>query len=660
MYYGGDYNPEQWPVEVWAEDVTLMRRAGVNLVSLGVFAWSRLEPAEGRYTFEWLDQVVDLLHAGGVRVALATPTASPPPWFSLAYPEALPVTRDGVRLSHGSRDTYCVAAPAYRSACLRIAAALGERYGGHPAVAMWHVHNEYGTWCHCEHVAEAFRSWLRGRHGDLDALNEAWTTSFWSQHYTDWRQVLPPRATQYLPNPGQELDFRRFLSDEMLVAFAEQKAVLNALAPGIPVTTNGVFGGWVPVDHARWARSVDLVAVDHYPGSADLGAEEETAFFADLARSWARAAGRRWLLMEQAPNLIYTGARMLAKAPGRMAWHSLSHVARGSGGALFFQWRAPRGGAEVFHSAMVPHAGPDSRVFREVCALGAELPALSEVEDAAIEAEIAVLWDAECWWALQSPGRPSTDVDYPDLVRAAHRAFWRAGYTVDFAAPDSDLTPYRLVVVPGLYLVSDAAAGAIAAYVEGGGRLVVGFLSGIADSRGLVRLGGYPGAFRDVLGVRVEEFHPLPPEIVAKLSTGDTGTMWSERVNVTGASTVAAYVGGALDGLPAVTRHGYGAGTALYVSTRLDDQAYGRLLVGEARAVGVAPTCAGAAAGVEVVRRRAGDTSWLFILNHSDVARQVPADGVDLVSGASVTGSVRVPAGGYAVVREAPSRPSIH
>src|SRR5262245_60696067 len=196
-----------------------MRRAGVNLVSVGVFSWARLEPSEGRYAFDWLDRVLDLLHDGGIRVVLATPTASPPPWFSLAHPDALPVTAEGVRLSHGSRDTYCVSAPAYRAACLRIARELGARYGRHPALALWHVHNEYATRCHCDQVAAAFRRWLQTRYGTLDRLNDAWATAFWSQWYTDWAQILPPRATQYLPNPGQALDFRRFLSDELLAAY---------------------------------------------------------------------------------------------------------------------------------------------------------------------------------------------------------------------------------------------------------------------------------------------------------------------------------------------------------------------------------------------------------------------------------------------------------
>ncbi|HTF10742.1 MAG TPA: beta-galactosidase, partial [Asanoa sp.] len=281
MFYGGDYNPEQWPEAVWREDVTLMRAAGVTLVTVGVFAWSVLEPEPGRYAFGWLDTVLDGLAGAGIRVALATPTAAPPPWFSRRHPETLPVGPDGVRRSHGSRDTYCASAPAYRAAARRLAGALADRYRRHPALALWRVHNEYGTTCHCDLTAGAFRRWLERRYGSLDVLNDAWTTTFWSQRYSDWAEVLPPRTTQYLANPAQVLDFRRFTSDELLDAYREQRDVLRTVAPGVPVTTNFVLGDWVPVDHLRWSREVDLVAVDHYPAESGPAAEEEAAFLAD-------------------------------------------------------------------------------------------------------------------------------------------------------------------------------------------------------------------------------------------------------------------------------------------------------------------------------------------------------------------------------------------
>ncbi|WP_410791696.1 beta-galactosidase [Kribbella sp. C-35] len=628
LWYGGDYNPEQWDPAVWKEDVALMQQAGVNLVTLGVFSWSSLEPAPGRYEFGWLDQVLDLLHDGGVSVDLATPTASPPPWFSRLHPEAMPVTADGVRLTHGSRDTYCACAPAYRDAARGIARTLAERYQDHPALAMWHVHNEYGTTCHCSLAAARFREWLQERYGDLDRLNEAWTTAFWSQGYADWTDIEPPRKTQYLVNPTQFLDYRRFWSDELLAAFLEQKAELRTFSE-LPITTNFVFGPWVPVNHAQWAAAVDVVAIDNYPDAT--GAEEQTAFAADLARSWAR--GGSWLLMEQAAGTLIDGRRLQAKEPGRMARHSLSHIARGSQGALFFQWRASRGGSEMYHSAMVPHAGPDSRTFREVAELGAVLPQLAEVAESKVEAEVAILWDAECWWAMQGTHLPSSALDYLTATRSAHRHFWRAGVTVDFASPTADLSSYTTVVVPSLYLVSDEAAAALTAYVDGGGQLVVGYFSGIVDPDLRVRLGGYPGTFTELLGVRVEEFHPLPIDGEVALSSGGRGRVWSEDVRAVSAEVIDRYAGGVLDGKPAITRHEFGAGVAWYVSTEVDDETAARLL-------GLS------ASPVETVRRRAGDTTWTFLINHGDAQVDVPADGSELV-----VGELPLPPGGYAVVR---------
>ena len=639
LYFGGDYNPEQWSPDVWAEDVELMRRAGVNLVTVGVLSWSSLEPEPGRYEFGWLDQVLELLHRNGIRVNLATPTASPPPWFSLAHPDALPVTADGVQLLHGSRDTYCVSAPAYREAAAGIARVLGERYGDHPALAMWHVHNEYGTGCYCDHAAAGFRRWLQDRYGDLRGLNEAWTTAFWSQGYSAWEQVFPPRRTQYLSNPTQLLDFRRFLSDELLAAYLEQKAVLRSLSPGVPITTNFVFGSLVPADHQRWAREVDVVAIDHYPDGAGIEAEQRTAFGADLARSWA--GGGSWLLMEQAPGSLNDRGRMHAKEAGRMTRNSLAHVARGSRGAMFFQWRASRGGAERYHTAMVPHAGPDSRLFGEVASLGALLPRLAEADAAAIEAEVAILWDAQSWWALQGPGLPSPVIDYLAAVRAAHRQFWSLGVGVDFAHPAADLSAYRVVVVPSLYVVSDEAAATISSYA---GQLVVTPLSGIADGTGQIRLGGYPGAFRDVLGIRVEEFCPV--DGVVSLSGDDRGSGWSERVHLAGAEAVSSYQGGPLDGWPAITRRE----NAWYVSTWLDDPSYERLIAQVLQAAGIVPP--ELPQGVELTTRRSGNTRWRFLLNHTDHPAVIPGGGLDLVTGQTLADEAPLAAGAWAVLRD--------
>ncbi|MFC7242422.1 beta-galactosidase [Catellatospora aurea] len=630
LFFGADWNPEQWPEHVRDTDLALMREARVTAATVGVFSWSRLEPSPGVYDFGWLDRVLDGLHEHGIGAVLATPTASPPPWFTQAHPGALAKRRDGVRLVHGSRDTYCVNAPAYRAASLRIATVLAERYARHPAVRLWHVHNEYGTWCFCDHCARAFRTWLRERHGTVAKLNDAWTADFWSQRYTDWAQVLPPRATQYLGNPAHELDYRRFLSDSMLAAYAEQRDAIKAVAPDAQVTTNFVLGGWVPVDHARWSREVDLVAIDHYPSSLD-GTPAQSAFAADAARGWSAAAGHdgTWLLMEHAPAHVTENGVQRRKPPGMLARIALAHLARGSQGAMYFQWRASAGGAEQWHTAIVGHPGPDIRVYREFRALGETLAgegrapsyrsAYNKVPFPTGEAgspaagvgrgEVAVWFDEVCGWAVGASHLPAP-LDYQGVVESWHRALWRRGYPIDVVPPTAALAEYRVLVVPAAYLLTDESVRRLDNYVQAGGHLVVTYLSGIVDEHLRVRTGGYPGALRELLGIRVEEFDPLPPGAVVTLDTGDLAAGWTEHLTAPGVEVLARYP----DGRQAVTRREHGAGTAYYVSCALDDAATARLLDGICAATGTVPILPHLPDGVEAVRTP--DGVWLF--NHTD------------------------------------------
>ncbi|MBE7189797.1 beta-galactosidase, partial [Jatrophihabitans endophyticus] len=487
--FGGDYNPEQWPEDVWREDVELMRRAGVNLVSVGIFSWALLEPSEGRFDFGWLDRVLDLLHGGGIAVDLATATASPPPWFSHRYPETLPVDADGVRRSFGARQAYCPSSPRYRDAAAALAGRIAQRYAEHPAVVMWHVNNEYGchNWhCFCDVSAAAFRDWLAKRHGSLDALNDSWGTAFWSQHYTGWEQVGPPRAVSYnsFANPGQQLDWWRFGSDELLACFEAEAQAVRAVASQ-PVTTN-FMSYFKPVDYRAWTSSLDVVSNDHYLRAEDADSAQDLAMAADLMRSLAHH--RPWLVMEHSTSAVNWQPRNIAKAPGELRRNSLSHVARGADGALFFQWRASRAGAEKFHSALVPHTGTDTKVWREIEALGADLQAIAEVTSAPCEsARVALLFDWTSWWAATLDSHPSVDVDPHAELRRWHSAFWARNVAVDVPGPADDLRGYSLVVVPVQYLLDDAAAAALSAAAARGATVVVTYFSGIVDEHDHIR-----------------------------------------------------------------------------------------------------------------------------------------------------------------------------
>jgi beta-galactosidase len=654
LAYGGDYNPEQWPDEVLDEDVRLMAEAGVNLVTVGVFSWALVERSEGRYTFDWLDRVLDTLGAAGIRVDLATGSASPPPWFSLAHPETLPVTRDGTRMWPGARQAFCPSSPVYRAAAIRLADALADRYARHPALAMWHVHNEYGchnAHCYCETSAAAFRTWLEQRYQSIEALNAAWATEFWSQRYGDWAEINPPRTAPSFVNPTQQLDWWRFSSSELLACYRVERDAIERHDATTPITTNFMVPRFKHVDYRAWTTELDLIATDHYLRAEEAGSEIDLALGADLSRSLA--GGAPWLLMEQAASAVNWQARNLAKAPGQMRRNSLQHVARGADGVLFFQWRASKAGAEKFHSALVPHAGTDTRIWRETVGLGKDLDALAEIKGSQVEAHAAIAWDWEAWWAVELDAHPTIDVDYLALVREWYEALWRLGITVDLVDPESDLARYRAVFVPSLYLVTDAGAANLDGFARAGGSLVVGFFSGIVDEHDHVRLGGYPGAFRDLLGISVEEFYPLPEHGSVALDDGASASTWTERIHVVArdAEVLTSYATGPVAGGPAVIRRG----SAWYVSTRLARPDLQRLAGRVCDLAGVAPSVplrTTEGIDVEVVRRIGTNGSWLFLLNHGDRVASVVVRGLELLTGTAVDGELQLERGGVAVVRE--------
>jgi beta-galactosidase len=651
MAYGGDYNPEQWPEEVWREDVALMRDAGVNLVSVGIFAWALLEPAEGHYDFGWLDRVLDLLHENGVAIDLATPTAAPPAWFSRRHPESRIVTRDGVVLGGGARQSFCPSSPAYAEAAARITEQLARRYAGHPGLVMWHSHNEYGganAFCYCPISGEAFRGWLRDRYGDLGALNEAWGTTFWGQRYGDWGEIEPPVAAPTAVNPTQQLDYLRFTSDAHLANFRRERDILHRWSPGVPVTTNFQIANCKTIDYFRWGPEVDVVSNDHYVKPERPDNHIELAMCADLTRGVA--GGAPWLLMEHSTSAVNWKPRNLAKRPGEMRRNSLSHVARGSDAVLFFQWRASRFGAEKFHSAMLPQGGTGTRVWREVVELGADLGRLDELRSTRVAADVAVLWDWESWWALELDWRPSVDLSYLDRVEAYYERLWRDHLTVDFVHPTGALDGYPLVVVPSLYLTTPAVAARLRAYVAGGGTLVVSYFSGIVDETDTVHPGAYPGALRDLLGLTVEEFLPLPAGGAVHLSDGSRADVWAEDLVLSGATAELTYVDGPAAGRPAVTRHTLGTGSAWYVSTRLDAAGLADVLRRVYADAGVT-LVDGVPDGVELIRRVGETGAYIVAINHGEVDAVVAAAGVELLTGTACPDSLPIPAGAVRVLR---------
>ncbi|MFF2344934.1 beta-galactosidase [Pseudarthrobacter sp. NPDC058119] len=652
LAFGGDYNPEQWPRSVRAEDLELMREAGVNFLSVGIFSWALLEPAEGQYDFGWLDEVMDNLAGIGVKVALATATAAPPAWLVRKHPEILPVTADGTVLGQGSRRHYTPSSAVYRRYATGITRVIAERYKDHPALALWHVDNELG--CHVSEFygdedAAAFRGWLERRYGDVDALNASWGTAFWSQNYGSFDEILPPSVAPSTLNPGQQLDFQRFNSWALMDYYRQLVAVLREVTPDIPCTTNLMASSATKsMDYFAWAQDLDVIANDHYLVAADPERQVELAFSADLTRGIA--GGDPWILMEHSTSAVNWQPRNQPKLPGEMLRNSLAHVARGADAVMFFQWRQSFAGSEKFHSAMVPHGGRDTRVWREVVELGAALKRLEPVRGSRVQSRAAIVFDYEAWWASEFDSKPSIDVKYLDLLRGFHRALFLRGISVDLVHPSASLAGYDLVLVCTLYAVSDDSAANIAAAAAAGATVLVSYFSGIVDMQDHVRLGGYPGAFRELLGVRVEEFHPLLAGFQLKLSDGTVSSVWSEHVHLAGAEAMQTLTGYPLDGVPSLTRRAVGSGVAWYLATFPDRDGIDALLDKLLAESGVAPV-ADADPGVEVVRRISGDgQGFLFAINHTRSAASVSATGTDLLTGAPFGGTVE--AGGVAVVAE--------
>ncbi|MGA6161740.1 beta-galactosidase [Amycolatopsis magusensis] len=662
IHYGADYNPEHWSAEVWDADIELMAESGVTMVTAGVFSWAGVEPRPGEYDFGWFDTVMDKLGDAGVEVCLATMTASPPPWLTHLHPEVLPVRADGTRLAAGARQQFCPSSEVFRRYATRLAEQVATRYGDHPALSMWHIGNEYGCHiraCYCDISAADFRRWLAGRYGDIAALNNAWSTTFWSQQYDDWAEVFPPRVAPTFPNPAQQLDFHRFSSDASLGCYLAEQRVLRRLTPEVPITTNFVGRVQKSLDWHRWVPHEDVVSLDSYPDPDDPRSHVEAAFAYDLVRSLKD--GKPWMLLEQAPSAVNWRNHNSPKAPGEMRLGSWQAVARGADAILFFQWRQTSGGAEKFHSAMVPHGGRETRTFREVSALGRELATVSELAGTRIDADVAILHDWESWWGLELDSHPSGDLDQLETHLAHYAPLFDAGITCDVVHPERDLSGYKLVVVSNLYLMDEAVAAGLRRYVERGGHLVVSFFSGIVDACDRAYLGGYPVPLRGILGLRVDEFWPLPDggSTVVRFAGGvESGaTVWSEWVELEGAEMIAEFAGGELDGRPAVTRHGFGAGVAWYLATRPDADGMRAVFDRVTAEASAAPVLAGLPDGVQAVVRRGTEHDYLIVLNHntSDVTVPLPAPAPDLLGDPEVAlDEVVLGSRGVAVLRRTP------
>ncbi|WP_156250586.1 beta-galactosidase [Pseudactinotalea terrae] len=581
--YGGDYNPEQWPPEVWEEDYDAFDLAAIDTLTIGVFGWSHIQPSENSYDFATLDAIVQRAVDGGRSIVLATPTGAMPPWLSHRYPEVNRTDFEGRRHVYGQRHNHCPSSPVYQRLSTELADRIAERYCGTPGLAAWHVANEYGGpdgSCYCERCAVGFRDWLRHRYGDLEGLNEAWNTMFWSHVFTDWDQVVPPNAlSEHWRGPnhtafqGITLDYRRFMSDALLANFVAEKERIRRHDPLTPVTTN-FMGPFRPIDYHRWAPHLDLASWDNYPPGQRQ--EVRMAFSHDLMRGLKD--GAPFWVMEQTPTITASRDVNPVKRPGVLGLWSWQAVAHGADAVLYFQMRQSRGACEKYHGAVLDHAGrTDTRSFKEIADLGHQLQQLGDaVLGARTPARTAVIFDWDSWWAAEMTDGFNRHVSYLAVVLGYYGALWRANAAVDVVPCTADLSAYDVVVAPALHVVKGDITERLRAVVERGGSVITSYWAGRADESARAFLMDAPGPFGDLFGVRVEETDSAAPgehnPVTLKLDDTSVTTPASlvfEVLVPEGAEVVGTYDEDFYAGRAAVTRHRTGEGEAWYVGTDL-------------------------------------------------------------------------------------------
>ena len=648
IWYGGDYNPDQWPEEVWDDDVRLMKKAGVNLVSVGIFSWAKIETSEGVYDFDWLDRIIDKLGEAGIAVDLASATASPPMWLTQAHPEVLWKDYRGDVCQPGARQHWRPTSPVFREYALKLCRTMAEHYKGNPYVVAWHVSNEYG--CHnrfdySEDAEHAFQQWCEERYGTIDAVNDAWGTAFWAQRMNDFSEIVPPRfiGDGNFMNPGKLLDFKRFSSDALKAFYIAERDTLAEITPDLPLTTNFMVSASGSVlDYDDWGDEVDFVSNDHYfiPGEAHL---DELAFSASLVDGIARKDP--WFLMEHSTSAVNWREINYRKEPGQLVRDSLAHVAMGADAVCYFQWRQSKAGAEKFHSAMVPHAGEDSAVFRDVCELGADLNKLSDegiLGSRLAKSRVAVVFDYESEWATEHTATPTQHVHHVDEPLAWFRALADQGVTADVVPVRGAWDDYEMVVLPSVYLLSEETTRRVRDYVVGGGRLVVTYYTGISDEKDHVWLGGYPGSIRDVVGVRVEEFMPMGDDFTGvpdrlELSNGAVAHDIADVIgSVDGTATVLEtfkddpWTG--MDGAPAIVAHTFGEGRSVYVGARLGRDGIALSLPEILDSLGMAEAGGNDGRVLHVEREGADGSRFVFSFNRTHETVRVPVEGEVVVS----------------------------
>ncbi len=660
MYFGAAYYPEHWPEERWATDAEMMKEAGFNVVRMAEFAWTKMEPAEGEYNFEWLDRALELLASHGIKAILGTPTAAPPKWLVDKHPDIYPEDFKGHKKGYGHRKYYCFNNRNFLHYAAIITEKMAQRYGKNENVIGWQIDNELGcvdtVRCFCPNCRKEFQVWLRKKYGTIDVLNEQWGTIFSSQLYGSWEEIiLPTYGPITLHNPGLELDFRRFSSDSVINFTMQQRDILKKNAPGQAVTTN-MMEQFVQLDYFKLAAQLDVSAFDIYPNNMPSipPSPKGCAFQFNQMRGIGQA--NYWILELQSGT---PGGDIMRKTPkpGELRKWTYQAIAHGADCIVYFRWRTCLFGLEEYWHGILDHSGLKNRRYEEVKKTGAEISRLQGlIEDSVSNAEVAMLYSYELEWVFEIQPHVK-DYNYSKHFEKYYAYFYKNNIPVEIISQNSDISRYKLLMIPNLIMATDEFNAKITEYVSKGGTVVMDFRTGakLMDNR-MVPL-PLPGHFRQLLGTTVEEYGTLQKGEntgVKLLESGAEfkGAVWYDVLSPETAETLAVYTEDYFAGKAAVTRNAYGSGKAYYVGTEGDEGLLDKLLDEISKAGGIKPNLGIAREGVEITRRCKGDKTYYFVINHNSHSERIALAGryTDMISGEEIEGELHIQQNGVMVL----------
>ena len=650
LLHGGDYNPDQWLdyPDILKDDLRLMKLANVNTMTVGIFAWSALEPTEGNYNFEWLDKIIDDVYNQGGRVILATPSGARPAWLSEKYPEVLRTNDRREKMLHGGRHNHCFSSPIYREKTQKMNYKLAERYGNHPALIMWHVSNEYSGDCHCELCQENFRDWLKNKYKTIENVNKAWWGPFWSHTYTDWSQIESPSSIGENAVHGLNLDWKRFVTDQTIDFYENEAKPLRELTPNVPITTNFMADtdDLIPfqsLNYEKFSKHVDILSWDCYPAwhndwetTKDLATK--VGFINDLYRSLKQ---QPFLIMECTPSGVNWHNVNKAKRPGMHTLASMQLLAHGSDSVLYFQWRKSRGSSEKFHGAVVDHDNSEeNRVFKEVSQVGEILDKIKEIKGSMKQSKVAIIYDWENDWALKdAQGFGKESRRYPQTLQSHYKYFWDKNISVDVVTPKQDLSKYSLVVAPMMYMMTEETMDRFRDYVKNGGVLVGSYLSGLVNETDLTYLGGWPKTLQEIYGIDVKEIDTLYPKDRNSIKFGNESfevVDYCTIIEAKEAEVLAKYEEDFYKNTPAITKNNLEKGKAYFIGARTNQEFLSKFYDKIVKDLDINEVedfiseC-----GISIQIRENEDAKYYFVMNFTEEEKNIEIKGsyIDLILG---------------------------